>query len=205
MNRKSARLCLLVLACLIRFEYAGAQETPDPWYGRHVKPKNFDSLKAFTATFAIELPKGWQLVPGHTGTIFSVVEKTRQSEAGALIALEYQRLQAPLDPELMAGASERELEEVQARELSGKQFANQVKKGAIGQFIVIHYDRPGLSGRDDHVVQYSIPAGTTMYRLICIAPVAEPTSPGHDGHAEKYRAVFAHVAASFTPVRPGGS
>jgi len=199
MNRKSARLWLLVLACLIRFECAGAQGTPDPWYGRQVKPKNIDNPRIFPGAFSIELPKGWQLAPGHTGTVFSVVEKTRQSEAGALITLEYMRLQAPLDPldqELIAGAGERELKEVQARELSGKQFTSQIKKGEVGPFIVIQYNRPGLSGGDDHVVQYSMPIGTTMYRLICIAPAAA---------VEKFRPVFAHVAASFTPVRPGGS
>jgi hypothetical protein len=205
MNRKSARLCLLAFTCLIRFEYASAQETPDPWYGRQVKPTNFDKPKFFTDAFSIELPKGWQVVPGHTGTLFSIVEKTRQSEGGALITLAYQRLQAPLDQELMAGASERELNALQARELSGKGFTSQVKNGPVGAFIVIHYDRPGLSGKDDHVVQYSVPAGTTLYRLICIAPAVAPTSPEHDGHADKYRPVFAHVAASFAPVSSGSS
>jgi hypothetical protein len=200
MNRTSARLCLLVCACLIRVEYASAQDTPDPWYGRQVKSTNFDKPKFFTDAFSIELPKGWQLVPGYTGTLFSVVEKTRQSEGGALIALQYQRLQAPLDPELMTGVMEKELQAVQARELSGKGFTSQVKKGPIGLFVVIHYDRPGLSGQDDHVVQYSIPAGTTLYRLICIAPATAPSSPEHEGHAGKYRPVFAHVAASFAPV-----
>ena len=205
MNRKSARLCLLVFACLIRLEYANAQETPDPWYGRQVKPKNIDKPKALMDTFSIELPKDWQLVPGHTRTLFSVVEKTRPSEGGALITLEYQRLYAPLDQELMAGAMERELKDLQARELSGKGFTSQVKTGPTGLFIVIHYDRPGLSGRDDHVVQYLVPAGTTLYRLICVAPVAAATSPEHDGHAEKYRPLFAHVAASFAPVSSGSN
>ena len=205
MNCKSARWCLLVCACLIAFEYASAQETPDPWYGRQVKPANIDKPRFLTDAFSIELPKGWQLVPGHTGTLFSVVEKTRQSEGGALITLEYQRLNAPLDPELMAGASERELKAVQARELSGKGFTSQVRTGPIGPFIVIHYDRPGLSGKDDHVVQYSVPSGTTLYRLICIAPAVAPTSPEHARHADKYRPVFAHVAASFAPASSGGS
>jgi hypothetical protein len=45
-------------------------------------------------------------------------------------------------------------------------------------------------------VQYSFPVATTMYRLIYIAPAAE---------VEKYRPLFAHVAASFTPLRPGGT
>ncbi|HZA33491.1 MAG TPA: hypothetical protein VE505_01120 [Vicinamibacterales bacterium] len=96
----------------------------------------------------------------------------------------------------MAGASDRELKELQARELSGKGFTGAVAKGPPGQFIVTRYTRPGLSGTDDHVVQYSFPITTTMYRLICIAPAAE---------VEKYKPLFAHVAASFTPLRPGGT
>ena len=196
MNRKIVRLCLLVLACLIGFEYAEAQEAPDAWYGRQAKPKNIDNPRVFPGAFSIELPKDWQLVPGHAGTVFSIVEKNRQSQGGAVITLEFLRLQAPLDPELIAGAGERELKAVQNWESSGKQFTSQVKKGASGPFIVIQYNRPGLSGGDDHVVQYSMPAGTTMYRLICVAPAAS---------LDKYRPVFAHVAASFTPVKPASS
>lgn len=196
MGGKSARVGLVVIASLMTFAYARAQGAPDPWYGRQANPKNIDPPKAFPGMFSIELPKNWQLAPGHTGTIFASVEKTGRFEPGALITVEYLRLQAALEPALIAGASERELKELQARELSGKGFTGEVKKGAQGQFIVIRYRRPGLSGSDDHVVQYSFPIGTTMYRLICIAPAAD---------IEKYRNVFAHVAASFTPLRPGAT
>ena len=196
MNCKTVRVCLLVLAGLIPFESAGAQDTPDAWYGRQAKPKNIDRPRVIPGAFSIELPKDWQFVPGHAGTVFSIVEKTRQSQGGALITLEYLRLQAPLDPELIAGAGEREMKEVLAWELSGKQFTSQVKKGETGPLIVIQYNRPGLSGGEDHVVQYSMPVGTTLYRLVCVAPAAA---------LDKYRPVFAHVAASFTPVKPSGS
>jgi hypothetical protein len=196
MGRQSARVGLLVIASLMTFAYAGAQSAPDAWYGRQAAPKNIDPPKTFPGMFSIELPKNWQLAPGHTGTIFATVEKTGRFEPGALITVEYLRLQAPLEPALMAGASDRELKELQARELSGKGFTGEGKKGPLGQFIAIRYSRPGLSGTDDHVVQYSFPSGTTMYRLICIAPAAA---------VEKYRPLFAHVAASFTPLRPAGT
>jgi hypothetical protein len=195
MKPKIVRLSLLVFACLLQFVYAGAQGTPDAWYGRQAKPKDFDPPMTFAGTFAIQLPKDWQLAPGHTGTIFLSVEKNRKSAGGALVALEYMRLQAPLDPALIPGASEVELQDVQAREMSGKGFSREVKQGGPGQIIVIHYTRPGVSGGDVHVVQYSIPVGTTMYRLICIAPATE---------IEKYRPLFAHVAASFTPINARG-
>ena len=194
MDRNAARLCLLVLACLVRFESAGAQEAPDAWYGRQPKPKDIDRPRDFPGVGSFELPKNWQLGPGHARTVFSIVEK---KAGGALITLEYMPLQAPLlDPEVITTVFKMEREEVQALELSGKQFTSQVKKGAFGPFIVIQYNRPGLSGGEDHVVQYSMPVGTTLYRLVCVAPAAA---------LDKYRPVFAHVAASFTPVKPSGS
>jgi hypothetical protein len=195
MTRTFARFALLALTCLIPLAHPAAQRgAADPWYGRQAKPQNFDAPKEFTDAFRIELPKNWQLAPGHTGTIFSVVEKTKKWETGGMISLEYQQLQAPLDPQLIATAVDRQLGEVKSRELRGKQFAGVVKSGALGPFIFIQYDRPGVSGKDDHVAQYEMPVGTTLYRLVCIAPTAQ---------IETYRPMFAHVAASFTLMKTG--
>jgi hypothetical protein len=192
MNRKSARFTLVVLGCLIAGQYPTAQTTPDPWYSLQANPKNFDAPKVFTGAFSIQLPKNWQLAPGHTGTIFSLVEKTRGAEIGALITLEYRGLQLPLEPVQIPAVSQRQLSEVESRELSGKQFVSVVKAGRLGPIILMQYDRPGMSGSDDHVVQYWMPVGKTMYTLICVAPAAS---------VEKYRPIFAHVAASFTPLK----
>ncbi len=89
MRRTSARVSLLVIASLMTFAYARAQSAPDPWYGRQANPKNIDPPKTFPGMFSIELPKNWQLAPGHTGTIFATVEKTGRFEPGALITIEY--------------------------------------------------------------------------------------------------------------------
>lgn len=194
MNRTIARCVLLGLASLIVIANPHAQGASDPWYALQVNPKNVDQPRVFTGTFQIALPKNWHLAPGHTGTIFSIVEHTKKWETGGLITLEYMRLQAPLEPSLIAAFGERELKEVQNRELSGKQFGVAVKNGQLGPIILVQYDRPGISGTDDHVAQYSIPIGLVMYRLICIAPTAS---------VEKYRPMFAHVAASFQPAKAG--
>jgi hypothetical protein len=195
MNRPIARFVLLGLACLIPFAHPAAQAKPDPWYSPQPKP-NVDEPKVFTGTFSIQLPKNWHLAPGRTNTVFSVAEHTKKWETLGFITLEYMRLDSQIDPSLMTALGNRELKEVQSRELSGKQFSSEVKTGPIGPVIFIQYDRPGISGTDDHVAQYSIPAGTVLYRLICIAPTAL---------VEKYRPLFAHVAASFKPLKPGGS
>ncbi len=194
MNRTIAGVVLLGLASLATMANPHAQGSSDPWYGLQPNAKNIDQPKVFTGAFQIALPKNWHLAPGHTGTIFSLVEDTRKWETGGLITLEYMRLQAPLEPSLIAAFGERELKEVQNRELSGKQFNVAVKNGQLGPIILLQYDRPGISGTDDHVAQYSIPIGLVMYRLVCIAPTAS---------VEKYRAMFAHVAASFQPAKAG--
>jgi len=173
---------------------AFAQQAPgvtDPWFGRMSKPKDMDPPKTFANTFSIELPKDWQLAPGHTNTIFEVTEKTKRFLVGATIVLEYSQLQAAVDPSLLPTVGQVQLSELQKRELSGSKFTQQIKSAEGRQAIVIQYDRPGLSGGTDHVVQYSFPIGTTMYHLICIAPTSD---------IEKYRPLFAHAAASFMPV-----
>lgn len=194
MNRTIARFVLLGLASLIATASPRAQGPSDPWYGLQAKPRDIDPPKVFTGTFQIALPKNWHMAPGHTGTIFSIVEEAKKWETGGLISLEYMRLQAPLEPSLIAAFGDRELKEVQNRELSGKQFNVAVKNGQLGPLILVQYDRPGISGTDDHVAQYSIPIGLVMYRLVCIAPTAS---------VARYRPIFAHVAASFQPAKAG--
>lgn len=188
---------VLALAALAALAGSAAAQQPsaDPWYGRMAKPKDFDPPKQFGKDFSIELPKDWQLVPGHTGTVFLVAEKTKRFQAGAAIMLEYMRLQAPFDAALLKAVAPVELDDVQRRELAGQTFTMDAKMVDRRPLIVIQYDRPGISGAPDHIVQYSFPVGQTMYRLICIAPKAD---------VQKYQPIFAHAAASFTPTPPQG-
>ena len=195
MIRRIAHCAVLIAACLMQPALLRAQPKPEDWYGKLSKPKDFDAPKTFSGAFQIELPKDWQLVPGHTGTVFLVVEKTKRFQPGAAIILEYMRLQAAVDPSFLPSVGAELLKDVQARELGGTGFTQQVIKGADGRsLIMIQYDRPGLAGTKDHVVQYSIPTGTTMYHLICIAPTDE---------IQKYRPIFAYTAASFATITAG--
>ena len=195
MIRRTAHCLLLITACLMLATPLRAQPRPEDWYGRQAKPKDFDAPKTFSGTFQIELPRDWQLVPGHTGTVFLVAEKTKRFQPAAAIILEYQSLPAAVEASFLPSVGSELLKDVQARELGGSGFSQQVIKGADGRsLIMIHYDRPGLDGGKDHVVQYSIPIGTTMYHLICIAPASE---------IQKDRPIFAHTAASFAPLSRG--
>jgi hypothetical protein len=194
MNRAVAAFLVFGMACLITTAHPGGQGAPDPWYALQARPQNLDEPKVFTGTFQLQLPKNWHLAPGYTGTIFSIVEDTKKWQTGGVITLEHQRLLAALEPSMMATASERFLKDVQEREAAGKQFNVALKNGATGPVILIQYDRPGVSGRDDHVAQYLIPVGLVLYRLVCVAPAAT---------IEKYRPMFAHVAASFRLAKAG--
>ena len=40
----------------------------DPWYRASPKPKDFVAAKLPWDTFTVDLPKDWQLAPGHDGT-----------------------------------------------------------------------------------------------------------------------------------------
>jgi hypothetical protein len=195
MIRRTAPCVLVIAACLMQAAPLRAQPRPEDWYGKMSKPKDFDAPKTFGGTFQIELPRDWQLVPGHTGTVFLVAERTKRFQAGAAIILEYQSLQAAVEPSSLAFVGVELLNDVKTRELAGSGFSQQVIKGADGRsLIMIQYDRPGLSDAKDHVVQYSIPIATTMYHLICIASTTE---------IQKYRPIFAYAAASFVPATPG--
>ena len=194
MYRALAAVLVLGTACLFTTAHPGAQAGSDPWYGLQARPQNLDEPKVFTGAFQIQLPKNWHLAPGYTGTIFSIVENTKKWQTGGVITLEHQRLLASLEPSMMATASERFLKDAQDREAQGKQFNVSLKNGANGPVILIQYDRPGVSGSDDHVAQYLIPVGLVLYRVVCVAPTAT---------IEKYRPMFAHVAASFKTAKAG--
>jgi hypothetical protein len=114
---------VLAAAMVVIAGSAAAQQQPaDEWYGRMAKPKDFDAPKSFGNTFKIELPKDWQLVPGHTGTVFLVAEKTKRFDAGGAIILEYMRLQAPVETSGLDAFAGIEFDDVRSRESAGSAF-----------------------------------------------------------------------------------
>jgi hypothetical protein len=173
-----------------------AQVGPDSWYGGQVRPREVsDKPLVFDKTFSIAIPSNWQIASGRAHTIFNVVEKTKSA---ATIMLEQERLNAlvpPDDPETLSYFTADKLEEVQKFEPRGEAFTADVLKGRPGNVVIlIQYRRRGVFGDQNHIVQYLIPVGRTLYRLTCIAPASEVE--------KKYKKIFAWVAASFTPIPP---
>ena len=190
-----AACVLAAVLCLLDVRVALAQRAPspsapsDPWYGRSPNPKRFEAPKTPLGPFAIELPKDWQIVPGQGGIIFTAAEKTGNDLPAAALLVEHVQLRGTI--EVTPAIAENELASIREREPGGEGFAQQIKKTDGRAYIFIEFGRPGL-GRPDRVVQYSIPSGSVMYRLICIAPAVDLV--------RKYQQIFAHVAASFKPM-----
>lgn len=195
MSHRTVRRILAVVFSALPVIAVAAQQGAEAWYGRlAAKAKDFEPFTAYRGSFQLDLPKGWQVAPGHAGTLVVVVEKTKKDQAGAEILLEHMRLQAAVDPSILPSLGAELLKDVQARESGASGFAQQVINSGGNSLILIQYDRPALGSGQDHVVQYSVVQATTLYHLICIAPREA---------IEKYRPIFAYVAASFIPVKSG--
>lgn len=175
-------LCLLVLTSVLQAQQPAAA---DPWFGPSRKPRDFAVPRVRLGNFSVELPKDWQIGPGHSGILLFATERTGNKLPRGAIKLEHQQLFAA--PSVTPEFGELELRLIRDREPSGQGFTQQIKTGGGRQFVFIQYTRPGLL-TTDVVVQYSIPVGAVMYRLICIAPQVD---------LEEYQPVFAHVASSF--------
>jgi len=194
MNIRLTATSLLVVFGLAH-THAQSQTAADVWFRRSTKPDDFSAAKLPWNTFSIELPKNWQLVPGYGGILLTAVEKTRNNQATAAIALEQMLLVEPLAVnDIDAVLAGLETAAARQRDPAGQDFDQQVKEADGRRIVFIQYSRPGLNGLD-RVVLYAIPSGRVMYRLICIAPAAQLTTT--------YQATFAHVARSFKPSTQG--
>ena len=186
MTCRMAAVPMLVLLGL-----SAVQAQDDPWYRLSARPKDFAAARLPWNTFTIDLPKDWQLAPGYGAILLSAVEKTRGNQPAASIVIEHRSLVEPLTAQdVDAGLAGLEANDVKGRDPGGQDFKQEVKEVNGVRFVFQTYSRRGLSGMDT-VILYSVPSGNVMYRLVCIAPTAQL--------AQRYQAIFAHVAASFKP------
>lgn len=179
-----------VVPLLVLLGLSAAQAQSDPWYRLSARPRDFVAARPWN-TFTIELPKDWQLAPGYGPILLSAVEKTRGNQPAASIVIEHRSLAVPLTAQdVDEGLAGLEAHDAKVRDPAAQDFKQEVKEVNGVRFVFLTYSRRGLSGMDT-VIQYSVPSGNVMYRLVCIAPTAQL--------AQRYQAIFAHVAASFKP------
>lgn len=188
-------VCALSL-CFVEAQLSSqAAPAPAEWFAKSAKPRDFEIPRLPWNSFTIELPKNWQLLPGHNGVLLSAAEKTRSDQPAGIIMLEQMRLQDSLSAKDLSNATLTfEAASTKERDPAGQNFQQMIMQVPDGRrFIFIQYTRPGLYG-PDRVTQYSVPAGLTLYRVICIAP---------DAQLAKYKPTCAHVAESFKPTVTG--
>lgn len=183
-----------LLVAVVGSLQAGAQ-TPagagDPWVRRSSRAGDFRAPVLPWKSFAVELPRDWQIAPGHGGILLTAVERGRNNQPAGAIVLEQMLLVEPLGPADIGDVlANLEVAAARQRDPAGTDFEQQVKEGDGQRLIMIQYNRPGIVGTD-RVVVYAVPAGRVMYRLICIAPA--------DQLVKRYQPIFAHVAWSFKP------
>lgn len=188
---------MAVVPILVLVSLAAAQAQSDPWYRPSAKPKDFAVARLPWNTFTIELPKDWQLAPGYGPILLSAVEKTRGNQPAASIVIEHRSLAEPLTAQdVDAGLATLEAHDAKGRDPAGQDLTQEVKEVNGVRFVFLTYSRRGLYGMDT-VILYSVPSGNVLYRLVCIAPTAQL--------AQRYQAIFAHVAASFKPTAANAS
>jgi len=192
------RVDVRVAACLLTLCAVQAHlisQTPDPWFVKSPKPKDFEAPKLPWNNISIELPKNWQLVTGLNGVLLSAAERTKANQPGGVIVLEQMRLQDTLSAKDLSDSTLTfETASTRERDPAGQNFEQQLKNASDGRrYIFIQYTRPGLYG-PDRVTQYSVPAGLILYRVICVVPEAQ---------IAKYQPTCAHVADSFKVIAAG--
>jgi hypothetical protein len=89
--------------------------------------------------------------------------------------------------EATASLAAREAEALRAEDPEAADVDAVLSQAGDRAVVVVTYARTGVSGRE-RVRQYSIPAGSGLFRLTCSAPAAA---------FARFDEVFAHVAATF--------
>ena len=159
-------------------------------FKRGSKAADTQTFRAPDGKFALEYPgKDWQIVPGGG----SVVATLAQKNSEASVVIDYTKMNQALTPsEINDLFAELEGEDLTARQPEAKGAKPSIVNVGGRRVVVIQYSRAGLKGQEK-VVQYTVPAGQDVYRLICSAQSAQ---------FAKYEPVFVHMIESFQSPAP---
>ena len=160
----------------------------DAWVARNPKLAKL----RFTMTepaFTIDFPKkDWVVAPGGGAATLVLV----QTKGEASVIVERAVLKAELGPgDITDLFAQLETEAIQQRTPKAADFKSKVLDVGTARRVVVQYVVAGAKG-PERAGQYSIPAGTDLYRVTCSAPIAQ---------FAVYDPIFAHMAASFAPGR----
>lgn len=176
-------LLLLSLAGASLVAQTAKPGASDPWYGRTTKAQ-FQPVKALDGGFQMDWPKkDWMLLPS-AGSLALVVASRK---GDAMVVVERSVLRQPLEPSDITDL----FAQLESDSIREKQKVLDVQSRVIEvgdrKLVAVQYQRTGALGAE-RVRQYSVPAGTNLYRVVCISSAAQFLA---------YDPLFAHMAASF--------
>jgi hypothetical protein len=139
--------------------------------------------------FDLEYPtRDWRQLPSAGANLVMFARND-----GATVAIDYLRLEAPLAASQVPAMAEFEIGDLKVRHPQAKDFTTEIKDTKAGRGALIRYGRVGTSG-PERVMQFSIPNGMDLYRVIAIVP---------EMLLAKYEVVLMHMIESFHA--PAGS
>lgn len=166
LSRRAVLSFVLVLLAGVSSIDAQPAARTFPW-----KPREVKARRVAIGPLSLELPeKDWQRLPGAGTVVATIAAKSGQ---GAVV-IERSRLAQPLTSEdtteLLA---ELEADQVREREPGAVALRGDLDEiPSFGRVVRVRYARKGPGG-DEQVIQYSMPAGWDLYRVIYSANVKE--------------------------------
>ena len=178
------------IACVLAaWASAGAPASAQFGVFRRGKSPNYQAFRDPGGRFVIEYPvKDWRVVPSGG----SVLASFGQKNADAAVIIDYTKLKIALTAQEIDEVVVRlEVAVVKERNPAVTDVKSTIVATPAGPRIVLEYVRTGAGGAEN-VVQYSIPAGDDLYRVICTARAAQ---------RQKYQATLSYIAESFSVLR----
>ena len=139
------------------------------------------------ATFALEYPSSWQTTTGRGDLVVTFTAPRRE----AVVTIERLRMSIPLTPgDITEAFADIERDLLKERQPGVSDVRARLEDRRGQPMVIADYSRSGVRGQE-RVRQYSLPAGQTVFRLVCVSS---------DPQFEQYASAFARVADTFTAV-----
>jgi hypothetical protein len=160
-------------------------------FNRGSKATDGQTFRSPDGKFSLEYPsKDWQILPGGGSVVATLAPKS----GDASVVIDYTKMSQALAPnEINDLFAELEGEDLATRQPEAKSAKPSIVNVGSRRVVVIQYSRAGLKGQEK-VVQYTVPVGQDVYRLICSAQ--ETAFP-------KYEPVFMRMIETFQAPPPG--
>jgi hypothetical protein len=127
---------------------------------------------------------GWRAVPGGAATLVSLLHDSGE----AAVVVERVATGPWFIPgEVSIGVADREVAAIRANDPEAEGLVAELMSLGERRVVAVTYGRTGVAG-PERVRQYSIPAGSGLFRLTCSAS---------DVRFSSFEPVFVHVAATF--------